>query len=204
MEIRNFACVGAGLIGQGWATVFTSRGYPVVLQDISEDILDNAVARVGANLSLLEKNGLLAPKESELALQRIKTTRSMEEAVGHADYVQESVLDNYDLKRRVFKDMDALAKQRCFYHLFTELAKVDKLNHSPGWKAFRKTLARLLKDAVRLSTKKPQLAPQRFDRLKDRLAYRLEKIIEASHQDKDRQKARKKVETSQGRAFHFP
>ncbi len=76
-----------------------------------------------------------------------------------------------------YNKISALAKQRCFYHLFTELAKVDKVNHSPSWKAFRKTLARLLKDAVRLSTKKAQLAPQRFDRLKGRLAYRLEQIL---------------------------
>ncbi|MBW1788735.1 MAG: 3-hydroxyacyl-CoA dehydrogenase family protein, partial [Deltaproteobacteria bacterium] len=111
MEIRNFACVGAGLIGQGWATVFASRGYDVTLQDVSAEVLDNAVVRVDANLKLLEKSGFLGPEESKAANARIKTTLSMEEAVGNADYVQESVLDDYDLKRRVFKDMDALAPE---------------------------------------------------------------------------------------------
>ncbi|MBW2286093.1 MAG: 3-hydroxyacyl-CoA dehydrogenase family protein, partial [Deltaproteobacteria bacterium] len=103
MEIRNFACVGAGLIGQGWATVFASRGYDVTLQDVSAEVLDNAVVRVDANLKLLEKSGFLGPEESKAANARI--------TVGNADYVQESVLDDYDLKRRVFKDMDTLAPE---------------------------------------------------------------------------------------------
>jgi len=97
----------------------------------------------------------------------------------------------------------ALAKQRCFYHLFTELAKVDKLNHSPGWKAFRKTLARLLKDAVRLSTKKALLAPQRFDRLKGRLANRLDQIILANHQDKDAKRLVKRLKRHRAELFTF-
>jgi hypothetical protein len=37
-----------------------------------------------------------------------------------------------------YNKISALAKQRCSYHLFTELAKVDKTNASPEWKAFRK------------------------------------------------------------------
>jgi 3-hydroxypropionate dehydrogenase (NADP+) len=101
--------VGAGLIGQGWATVFASRGYDVVLHDVSEAVLEEAVARVAANLSLLERNGFIGPDETKAARARIKTALSLESAVVSADYVQESIPDDYELKRRVFKEMDALA-----------------------------------------------------------------------------------------------
>lgn len=102
-----------------------------------------------------------------------------------------------------YNKISALAKQRCFYHLFTELTKVDKINHSPDWKAFRKTLARLLKDAVRLSIKKPHLAPQCFDRLKDRLAYRLGQIIDATYQDKDAKRLVKRLKRHRNELFTF-
>jgi len=102
-----------------------------------------------------------------------------------------------------YNKISALAKQRCFYHLFTELAKVDKVNHSSDWKAFRKTLARLLKDAVRLSTKKAQLAPQRFDRLRGRLTYRLGQIIEATYQDKDAKRLVKRLKRHRNELFTF-
>jgi hypothetical protein len=65
-----------------------------------------------------------------------------------------------------YNKISALAKQRCFYHLFTELVKVDQHNTSLGWKAFRKKLSRLLKDAIRLSDKQNPLTPERYHRLK--------------------------------------
>ena len=57
-----------------------------------------------------------------------------------------------------YNKISALAKQRCFYHLFTELVKVDAHNRSASWKAFRRKLSRLLKDAIRLSEKKNQVS----------------------------------------------
>jgi len=102
-----------------------------------------------------------------------------------------------------YNKISALAKQRCFYHLFTELTKVDKVNHCPQWKTFRKTLTRLLRDAVRLSTKKGQLAPLRFHRLKGRLLYRLEQILRSSHQDKDTKRLVKRLKRHKAELFTF-
>ena len=47
------------------------------------------------------------------------------------------------------KAIETLAKQRCYFHMFTELVKVDKLNASATWKRFRTKLSRFLKEAVR-------------------------------------------------------
>ena len=43
----------------------------------------------------------------------------------------------------------AYAKQRCFFHLFSELEKVDQRNHSEEWDVWRKKFERILNDAVR-------------------------------------------------------
>jgi len=109
MEINKVSCVGAGLIGQGWATLFSSKGLEVSLQDVSEPILEKAVERVTSNLKFMEANDLLRQGEADAALKRIKTTTDIAEAVGHVEYVQESVPDNYDVKKQVFKEMDAVA-----------------------------------------------------------------------------------------------
>jgi transposase len=76
-----------------------------------------------------------------------------------------------------YNKITALAKQRCFYHLFTELSKVVKVNRSSSWKAFRKKLLRLLKDALRLSQKRTQLEPEKYNSLKSRMYARLEQIL---------------------------
>ena len=109
MEIHKVACVGAGLIGQGWATLFSSKGFEVILQDVDETILEKSVKGVRSNLMFLEANGFLKQGEADAALKRIEMSTLMSEAVCHADYVQESVLYHYDIKKQVFKEMDAAA-----------------------------------------------------------------------------------------------
>ena len=135
MEINKVVCVGAGLIGQGWATLFSSKGFEVILQDVNETILEQSVSAVRSNLMFLEANNFLRKNESAAALKRIKTRTSIGEAVAHADYVQESVLDNYDLKRKVFKEMDKAAPDHAILAssssglLMTEIQRVTTRPH---------------------------------------------------------------------------
>ena len=135
MEINKVVCVGAGLIGQGWATLFSSKGFEVILQDLNETILKQSVVAVRSNLRFLEAIHFLKKKESDAALKRIKTGTSIGEAVAHADYVQESVLDNYDLKRKVFKEMDRAAPDHAILAssssglLMTEIKRVTTRPH---------------------------------------------------------------------------
>jgi 3-hydroxypropionate dehydrogenase (NADP+) len=109
MTIDKVTCVGAGLIGQGWATLFSSTGVEVVLQDISEAVLEKALSNVRSNLLFLEANNLLKQGDAEAALKKIEVRTLVGEAVSQADYVQESVPDDYAIKKRVFKEMDGSA-----------------------------------------------------------------------------------------------
>jgi len=102
-----------------------------------------------------------------------------------------------------YNKIEALAKQRCLYHLFTELAKVDKHNATPDWRAFRKKLSRLLKDAVRLLDKKKQMDVIGYDRLKQYLYNRLDQLFCASYQDKDAQRLIKRLRRHQNELFTF-
>jgi 3-hydroxypropionate dehydrogenase (NADP+) len=109
MDIHKVVCVGAGLIGQGWATLFSSAGLEVILQDVTETLLEKAMEGVKSNLIFLEAKNLLKQGEAEAALKRIKVSRLIGEAVRNADYVQESVPDHYDFKKQVFREMGVAA-----------------------------------------------------------------------------------------------
>jgi 3-hydroxyacyl-CoA dehydrogenase len=132
MKIRTVACVGAGLIGQGWSTLFCSKGLKVTLYDLTEDILHLSLDHVSSSLRFLEANNLLKPGQASTALKRIKPTTDLAEAVANADYVQESVPDNYEIKKRVFQEMDAHAPDYAILAssasglLMTEIQKVTK------------------------------------------------------------------------------
>ena len=132
MKIQTVACVGAGLIGQGWSTLFCSKGLKVTLYDVTEDILHLSLDHISSSLQFLEANNLLKPGETSTALKRIKPTTDLAEAVANADYVQESVPDNYEIKKRVFQEMDAHAPHYAILAssasglLMTEIQKVTK------------------------------------------------------------------------------
>jgi hypothetical protein len=103
-----------------------------------------------------------------------------------------------------YNKITALPKQRCFYHLFTELVKVGKTNPSPCWKAFRRMLLRLLKDAIRLSQRKANLRKETYDRLKSLLYLRLEDILGLHHlADKDVKRLLKRLRRHKGELFTF-
>lgn len=96
------------------------------------------------------------------------------------------------------------ATQRCLYHLFTELEKVDKRNSSCEWKAFRKKLVRLLKDAVRLWTRHEQLTEAVYNRRKANLHERLGRlVVESATADKDVHRLNKRLIKFRDQLFTF-
>jgi len=132
MGIHKIACVGAGLIGQGWATLFSSQGFEVILQDVSESVLEESIRGIRSTLMFLEANNLLKQERTDTVLGRIKTCTHIGDAVCHADYVQESVPDSYEIKKQVFKEMDGAAPNHAILAssssglLMTEIQKATK------------------------------------------------------------------------------
>jgi transposase len=82
-----------------------------------------------------------------------------------------------------YNAIEALAKQKCYFHLFTELIKIDKLSATRSWRGFRKKLARLLKDAVRLGEVRHTVNAAVYARRKAKLHRRLDQLITSPWHD---------------------
>lgn len=95
--LERVAVVGAGLVGIGWAIVFARAGLSVSLFDSDTSRLDAAKADAALKLKDMERCGLVEAVEP--IVDRISPCRSLDEAVGAADYVQESVFEAVDVKR---------------------------------------------------------------------------------------------------------
>jgi carnitine 3-dehydrogenase len=108
-QIKNVTCVGSGLIGQGWATLFSAAGYHVTMQDIAEDQLKKALKQVSQNLKQLEENGHLQNQTANSAFDLIQTTLSLGKALIDSGFVLESVPDNYPAKKNIFQQLDSMA-----------------------------------------------------------------------------------------------
>ncbi|MCX6654273.1 MAG: 3-hydroxyacyl-CoA dehydrogenase NAD-binding domain-containing protein [Candidatus Bathyarchaeota archaeon] len=102
--IRRVTCVGSGLVGQGWATLFALAGYQVTLEDVTEGKVEDAIKRIKKQMRFLEVKGLA--RDANEAMQRLCGTTSLTEAMGKADYVQESVYESYPAKMEIYQKMD--------------------------------------------------------------------------------------------------
>jgi len=104
---------------------------------------------------------------------------------------------------KVYDKLDALAKQKCFFHLFAELKKVEAKNQSDEWKLFQRRITCFLKDAVRLWEKKAELRPELLQRKKSQLYIRRDWLIEQDYTDKDCKRLRKRLETYRNELLTF-
>lgn len=105
---RPVAIVGAGLVGAGWAIVFARAGLNVKMFDANPAITRQAVPLIEAQLSGLQRHGLIDEAPATV-LARITPVATLAEAVEGVAYVQESVLERVEVKRQLMVDLDALA-----------------------------------------------------------------------------------------------
>ncbi len=102
------AVIGSGTIGRSWAIVFARAGHPVRLYDADASRSQDAVVGAGAAVRLLEERGWLAEPAADV-IARMTPTTSLADACAGAVYVQESVPEDLELKRQVFRQLDDVA-----------------------------------------------------------------------------------------------
>jgi 3-hydroxyacyl-CoA dehydrogenase len=105
--VDRVAVIGAGLMGHGIAQVFARQGCSVMLYDNNEAVLGAALARIRSNLQLYIERGLEDERSVATILSRVETTMSLRHAVEGAGFVTEAVFEDPDLKRKIFKEIDA-------------------------------------------------------------------------------------------------
>jgi 3-hydroxyacyl-CoA dehydrogenase len=105
--MTRIACIGAGLIGRAWATVFASAGYAVRLYDVDAKAAKGACSLIKSELASLARHKLL--RDPARALARITVEGDLAKAVSGAELVQESGPEDVAAKRALFAELDALA-----------------------------------------------------------------------------------------------
>jgi 3-hydroxybutyryl-CoA dehydrogenase len=105
---ERIAVIGAGQMGNGIAHVFAHAGFEVTMIDVAEKALVKGRETIAKNLDRQIKRALLEEKDKQEILGRVATSTSMD-AVKGADLVIEAVMENRDLKFKIFADIDARA-----------------------------------------------------------------------------------------------
>jgi 3-hydroxybutyryl-CoA dehydrogenase len=105
MDIQHIAVIGAGTMGNGIAQVCATYGYQVTLVDIVPEQLDRAMASINKSVQKLHSKGRLTDEQREAALANV-TPATEVAAAADADLVVEAVVENLEVKKRVFAELD--------------------------------------------------------------------------------------------------
>jgi len=110
MEIKKIGVIGAGTMGHGIALVCAKNGYDFVMRDIEQKFVDNGMAKINKFLGRSVEKGNLSEEEKNKILNKITPTTKLD-AVRDCDVVIEAILEDVNLKKNLFKELDAVCSE---------------------------------------------------------------------------------------------
>jgi 3-hydroxybutyryl-CoA dehydrogenase len=126
MKIERIGVIGAGQMGNGIAHVCALGGYEVMLEDVNTEALDKAKKTIEKNLRRQQGKGVIADKDVEAALARIKTTSKLED-LKNCDLVIEAATENEQIKRKIFQDLCKTLKKDAIVATNTSSISITRL-----------------------------------------------------------------------------
>src|SRR6516165_4528517 len=124
--ITHGAVVGAGTMGGGIGMCFANAGIPVTIVETGRDLLQKGLDRVAANYRATMARGGLAADEMDRRMALIRGVTELD-AVGTADVVIEAVFEEMNVKKRVFANLDRLAKPNALLATNTSMLDVNEI-----------------------------------------------------------------------------
>jgi 3-hydroxybutyryl-CoA dehydrogenase len=109
MEIKKICVLGAGLMGSGIAQVSAEAGYEVSMRDIEDRFVQSGLNIIKKNYERTISKGKMTKERADALLSKVKGTLDLAEAVKGAQVVIEAVIENMDLKKQVYKELDQLS-----------------------------------------------------------------------------------------------
>jgi 3-hydroxyacyl-CoA dehydrogenase len=124
--IGKAAVIGAGTMGGGIAMCFANAGVPVTLVDTTQDALDRGLKKIRDNYAATVSKGRLAQSDMDKRMALISPKTNLTE-IKSADIVVEAVFERMDVKKDLFKKLDAIARQGAILATNTSTLDVDEI-----------------------------------------------------------------------------
>jgi 3-hydroxybutyryl-CoA dehydrogenase len=124
--IRKVGVIGSGQMGNGIAHVTALSGFDVVLNDISADQLNSAMATINANLSRQVLKKIITDDDREKALSRISQTQTFD-GLADCDLVIETAVEKEEVKRKIFLNLCTVLKPEAIVASNTSSISITRL-----------------------------------------------------------------------------
>ena len=126
-RIERVTVLGAGVMGHGIAQVAAMAGHQVTLHDPDAGAADRGLARIRANLDKGVSLGKVSEESRTAALDRIALASSLATACAEADLVVEAAPERMELKRSLFREVEAAAHPSALLATNTSSLSIDAI-----------------------------------------------------------------------------
>ena len=132
MEIKRICVLGAGLMGSGIAQVAAEAGYEVTMRDIEDRFVQNGLNIIKKNYERAMSKGKMTKEQADRTLSKVKGVVDLAVAVKGVDVIVEAVIENMELKKQVYKELEQLSAKETIFASntsglsITEIASVTK------------------------------------------------------------------------------
>jgi 3-hydroxybutyryl-CoA dehydrogenase len=126
MSVSTIGVIGAGVMGSGIAQVAATNCISVLLLDVNERAVKKGIEAVESRLNRVVTKGKMTAAEKDSAVGRIKGTTAYD-TLKPADVIIEAATEDYELKTRIFKQLDALVSAESVIASNTSSVSITKL-----------------------------------------------------------------------------
>jgi 3-hydroxybutyryl-CoA dehydrogenase len=131
MAFKRVGIVGSGIMGSGIAEVAAAHGHEVVLRSRSQSTADGMLASLQRSLDRQVEKGKCSTDERDQVLARVEVTTDVQ-ALAEVDLVIESVVEEMEVKKRLFTDLDRVCDERTVLATNTSTLPVVELAMETG------------------------------------------------------------------------
>ena len=118
--------IGAGTMGSGIAQAFAqTEGYEVVLCDINEEFAANGKKKIAKGFEKRIAKGKMTQEDADQILAKITT--GVKDICGDCDLIVEAAIENMEIKKQTFKELDAICKADCIFATNTSSLSITEV-----------------------------------------------------------------------------
>lgn len=103
-DIEEVSVIGTGTMGKGIALTCARAGYKVKVTRNNVELLPQAMKKIRTSLKAMKEYGALE-SEVDTVMCKIETCETLKDTVSQTDFVFESVVEDFDVKRNIFKKL---------------------------------------------------------------------------------------------------
>lgn len=109
MDIQTVGVVGCGLMGSGIVEAIARKGYAVIVREVNQGFLDQGLDKLRTSTGRAVERGKMTAEDRDALLARVTGTTTLADFTP-CDFVVEAVVENLDLKKEIFRELDRVTR----------------------------------------------------------------------------------------------